>query len=145
MLHECCMRGEWVNPLTPGAAYLHQCLSHHWSKKWIGAKSAPINFLNQCWLYIEKKPRNNLRWNICLHLRISLRKIEMKHFIEENWNEIVICIFLSNISRPQWLKTFGRGISASAVRIKTLLKGYCLCFMYVLVICVAVFMLLHAY
>jgi len=25
------------NPLIPRAAYLRQCLCHHWSKKWLGA------------------------------------------------------------------------------------------------------------
>ena len=25
------------------------------------------------------------------------------HFIEENWNWIVVCVFLSNFSRPQWV------------------------------------------
>jgi len=69
---------EMFNPLTLRAAYLHQCLCHHCSKKWLGAKSAPIHFLNQCLLYIEKKPSNHLRRNSCLILRISLRKIEMK-------------------------------------------------------------------
>jgi len=67
-----------LNPLTPKAAHWRQCLCHHWSKKWLGAKSAPIHFLNQCWLLIEKTPRNNLMWNSCLILRIPLKKIEMK-------------------------------------------------------------------
>jgi len=65
------MLNKYVNPLTLWAAY---CLCHHWSKKWIGADWS----LSQCWLQIEKKPRNNLRWNSCLSLRISLRKIKVK-------------------------------------------------------------------
>jgi len=35
--------------------------------------------------FSEKKPRNNLRWNICLILRISLRKIEMKWSSVFSW------------------------------------------------------------
>ena len=37
-----------LNLLTLRATYWRQCLCHHWSKKWLGAKSAPIHFLNQC-------------------------------------------------------------------------------------------------
>ena len=37
-----------INPWTPRAAYWRQCLCHHWSKKWLGAKSAPFHFLNRC-------------------------------------------------------------------------------------------------
>jgi len=58
---------------------------------------APIHFLNQCWLYIEKKPRNYLRWNSCPILRISLRKIEMKL-------SFVFCCQFS-----QWVKTVLNG------------------------------------
>ena len=66
-----------LNPLAPRATYWRQCLCHHWSKKRLGAKSAPIHFLKQCWLLIDKTPLNNLIWNSCLILDISLSKIEM--------------------------------------------------------------------
>ena len=38
-------------------------LGHHWFRSWSVACSAPDHYQNQCWIIVNRIPRNNFYWN----------------------------------------------------------------------------------
>jgi len=109
----------------PRAAYWRQCLCHHWSKKWLGANPFLEPMLTSHRENAEKKILGEYLSNFI-------------HFIEENWNKIAACVFLSHFSRPQcvnhenWIASvFALGVYYSdpvgyPTRWKFLHKPFCL-------------------
>ena len=87
-------RGQCVNSLRPGDAYMCQWSNQHWFRWWLVAWSAPSHYQSQCWHIVKKTLRNKLQW---IFSRNS------NNFIQQNAFESVVCEQAAILSWPQWV------------------------------------------
>ena len=69
--------------------------SHHWSRLWLVAWSAPSHYLNQCWNVVNWTLRIKFKWNFNRNAHI---------FIQANAFQKVVCKMSAIVSRPQCVK-----------------------------------------
>ena len=84
--------------LTHWGRVTHICVSkqsHHRSRKWLVAWSAPIHYLNRWWNIVNLTLRNKVQWN---------RKQNSCISIQENVFENVVWKMTAILSRPQCVK-----------------------------------------
>ena len=64
----------------------------HWFRYWLGACSAPIQYLNQCWFIVTWDLNTKLQWNCdhTRHIKFMLHKVpDSRHIIPPVWHQAI--------------------------------------------------------
>jgi len=69
-----CLTLKWPETPTWVEGFCQHCF-----KKWLGARSAPIHFLKQCWFWIDYSLRNKLQSSTFQNSYIFLEKIRLEN------------------------------------------------------------------
>ena len=105
----------FARPLTHLPLVPHICVSElgqHWFRWWLVSYSAPIHYLNQCWVIANWTIRNKFKWNFNQNTKL---------FIHKNVSEDIICKMAAILSRGDepmlvvWMLIYCKYITLVAV------------------------------